>query len=395
MTNDNTIDGKKSPALAGQEELNGGLIFSGKVRDFQPNNQTICDGIFAATKRPLSTDITTHVPGFAEAINGTMGKDVEQRQFDAMADVFFNDGAAENDNASPTSYSDSGEFPVWHLPQDLQRVVNVVSSAYNADPVAAWVSMLGVAMACLGKSCRGYFGNGKYLNWPTGWFVLVGMPGTNKSPIIDWFTRYLREEERSAYHRYCQELAQWKSQPKKARRGEEPKHKSLVAENITDERLFQKCCDNNGKLFWLGDEFDGLLGGLVVAHHVAWSPEQFQESAQETMLQVDGIHDQLFGDVFQVEAFHLVGLSAGRTVVAHILIAAVLANVHVDIHHRLVWHAPYLLEMHPSDVFLNILTRLADFSVREGFAQLGQQLDVSQQLPVGQCLESFLRCGAI
>lgn len=262
MTNDNTIDGKKSPALAGQEDLNGGLVFSGKVKDFQPNNQTICDGIFAATKRPLSTDITTHVPGFAEAINGTMSNDAGQSQFDAMADEFFNDGAAENDNASPISYSDSGEFPVWHLPQDLQRVVNVVSSAYNADPVAAWVSMLGVAMACLGKSCRGYFGNGKYLNWPTGWFVLVGMPGTNKSPIIDWFTRYLREEERSAYHRYCQELAQWKSQPKKARRGEEPKHKSLVAENITDERFFQKCCENNGKLFWLGDEFDGLLGGL-------------------------------------------------------------------------------------------------------------------------------------
>ena len=197
------------------------------------------------------------------AENHDLQDDEQQRQWDEQANAYFGDEAANERQTSPTSRSnsDSETFPVWHLPKDLQRVVNVVSSAYNADPVAAWVSMLAVAMASLGKSCRGYFGNGKYLNWPTGWFVLVGRPGTNKSPIIDWFARYLREEERNAYHRYCQELAQWRSLPKK-QRGEEPKHRSLVAENITDERLFQKCCENNGKLFWLGGEFDGLLGGL-------------------------------------------------------------------------------------------------------------------------------------
>ena len=193
----------------------------------------------------------------------TTSDEAQQSEWDRMADEFFADGEEGKQESTPTKKGLPDSFPVWHMPAGLQRVVCVVSKAYNADPTAAWISLLAVAMASLGKSCKGHFGNGKYDNWPTGWFVLVGSPGTDKSPIINWFARYLRQEEREAYKRYQAELAQWKSKstPKKER-GEEPKHRSLIAENVTDERLFQKCCENNGKLFWLGDEFDGLIGGL-------------------------------------------------------------------------------------------------------------------------------------
>lgn len=260
MTNDNTIDGKKSPALAGQEEMNGGLVFSGKVRDFQPNNQTICDGIFAAAKRPLSTDITTHIPGFAEAINGTMSNDAEQRQFDAMADEFFNGGAAENDKASPTSYDNlPNSFPTFHLPDDLKTIVDAVCKNRNADPAGAWASLLAVSGAALGKTCLGHFGSDT--DWGALWWVLNGGPGTNKSPIVKFFIHPLRQYERDAYDRYCADLEQWASVPKKDR-GDEPRLKSLVADGITPEKFFMKCCDNGGAIFWAVDEFDGLINSL-------------------------------------------------------------------------------------------------------------------------------------
>lgn len=249
---------QKSPARAGQGLA--GDYFSGKDTEFQPTNQTFFDGIFEPTKKDKSGVISTHLPGFAEAMRGTTSTMTQQRQWDAMADDFFNDGEAESDNASPTGYGDmQNTFPSYHLPDELKAIVGAVCKNRNADPAGAWASLLAVAGASLGKTCLGHFGSDT--DWGALWWVLDGGPGTNKSPIVKFFISPLRRYEREAYDRYCADLEQWASIPKKDR-GDEPRLKSLVADNITDERFFAKCCDNGGAIFWAVDEFDGLINGL-------------------------------------------------------------------------------------------------------------------------------------
>lgn len=161
---------------------------------------------------------------------------------------------------SPTSCGDTrNTFPTDHLPDELKAVVDAVCKNRNADPAGAWASLLAVSGASLGKSCLGHFGSDT--DWGALWWVLDGGPGTNKSPIVSFFVNPLRRYERDAHDRYCADYEQWASIPKKDR-GDAPRLKSLIADNITDERFFAKCYDNGGAIFWAVDEFDGLVNGL-------------------------------------------------------------------------------------------------------------------------------------
>lgn len=161
---------------------------------------------------------------------------------------------------SPTSYGDTrNTFPTDHLPDELKAVVDAVCKNRNADPDGAWASLLAVSGASLGKSCLGHFGSDT--DWGALWWVLDGGPGTNKSPIAKFFINPLRQYERDAHDRYCADYEQWASIPKKDR-GDAPRLKSLIADNITDERFFAKCYDNGGAIFWAVDEFDGLINSL-------------------------------------------------------------------------------------------------------------------------------------
>ena len=194
----------------------------------------------SAGARPIKSPLSTHIQGFAQLMSATA-----------------NEAQPE---ASPTSYGDTrNTFPTDHLPDELKAVVDAVCKNRNADPAGAWASLLAVAGASLGKSCLGHFGSDT--DYPALWWVLNGGPGTNKSPVTKFFTHPLRQYERDAYDRYCADLEQWASVPKKDR-GDEPRLKSLIADGITDEKFFMKCCDNGGAIFWAVDEFDGLINSL-------------------------------------------------------------------------------------------------------------------------------------
>ena len=168
---------------------------------------------------------------------------------------------AERSKGSTTSYSDMpNTFPTDHLPDDRKIMVDAVCKNRNADPAGAWASLLAVSGASLGKSCLGHFGSDT--DWGALWWVLNGFSGSaQKSPTVSFFVSPLRQYERDAYDRYCADLEQWANVPKKDR-GDEPRLKSLIADGITDEKFFMKCCDNGGAIFWMVDELDGLVCGL-------------------------------------------------------------------------------------------------------------------------------------
>lgn len=214
--------------------------------------------------RPLQNCISTHIEGFAEAMRGLASDEVQQNEWDKTADEFYSDESTTT-TPDPSIFMEATKggvnnpFPTYHLPEYLHEVVKAVCAFHNADPAAAWASVLAVAGAALGKSCRGHFGS--YLNWPSCWWVLNGAPGANKSPVTSFFIHPLRLQEREAHARYIAEKDEWTKRPKD-QRGEQPRYKSLIADGITDEQFFGKCYDNGGKLFWCRDEFDGLINGL-------------------------------------------------------------------------------------------------------------------------------------
>lgn len=234
--------------------------------------ENVTQDIFAATTREKAGHTIGYkglpskyekpkITGQMGSMSGTASCDAGQSQFDAMADEFFNDGAAENDNASPTSYSDlPNTFPTDCLPDDIIKIAEAVAASRNADIAGVYASMLAVAGASLGKSCLGHFEDDK--DYGALWWVLVGEPGFGrKSPTVGVIAEPLTAKEREAYKRYCCEHAKWSNTPAKER-SDEPRLKSLIADNITDERFFAKCYDNNGTVLWLVDELDELIGGL-------------------------------------------------------------------------------------------------------------------------------------
>ena len=234
------IEKRKSPALGAGRNLytNEDDDYSAKVAQNVDTHKKSTPK--SAGSRPIKSPLSTHIQGFAQLMSATA-----------------NEAQPE---ASPTSYGDTrNTFPTDHLPDELKAVVDAVCKNRNADPAGAWASLLAVAGASLGKSCLGHFGSDT--DYPALWWVLNGGPGTNKSPIAKFFIEPLRRYEREAYDRYCADLEQLASVPKKDR-GDEPRLKSLIADGITDEKFFMKCCDNGGAIFWARDEFDGLIGGL-------------------------------------------------------------------------------------------------------------------------------------
>jgi len=201
--------------------------------------------IFASTK-PRAIGVPLGMPRRVLINQPTATKDEKQEM--------------ERGKASTTNYSNMpNTFPTDHLPDELKTIVDAVCRNRNADPAGAWASLLAVSGASLGKSCIGHFGSDT--DWGALWWVLNGGPGTNKSPIVKFFIHPLRQYERDAYDRYCADLEQWASVPKKDR-GDEPRLKSLIADGITDEKFFMKCCDNGGAIFWAVDEFDGLINSF-------------------------------------------------------------------------------------------------------------------------------------
>lgn len=161
------------------------------------------------------------------------------------------------DTKAPTD--DLKEFPIWGLPDDVQRIIKEVADGYQCDPSIVTAAILSAAGTALGKSVVGISDN--YRNHPALWFVIVGKASSGKSAPVEWVYKPLMEYEIAEHNRYKAERMQWELLPKETR-GEVPRLHSRIAGNITDEKLLYKLADNKGALCWKHDEFATLLGGM-------------------------------------------------------------------------------------------------------------------------------------
>ena len=100
-------------------------------------------------------------------------------------------------------------FPVNSLPEPLLSFVKEVSDVYSVPPEFPACAVLGAGSAAIQKKI--HLHNGKYINFPQLWLMLVAPPGVGKSEPLKIAFRKLSEIDKTSYDFYIQEMEQWKS----------------------------------------------------------------------------------------------------------------------------------------------------------------------------------------
>ncbi len=162
-------------------------------------------------------------------------------------------------NPSTIPTEDLKEFPVWGLPEELQRVIKTVAEGYQCSPSIPTAAILSAAGTAMGKSAIGRFDN--YITYPANWFAIVGKASSGKTGAAERIYKPLMDYEEKAYNDYLEEREAYNRQPKD-QRGEPPRLHSRIEGLMTDEKLLYKLGQNNGALCWKHGELEALFGGM-------------------------------------------------------------------------------------------------------------------------------------
>ena len=158
-------------------------------------------------------------------------------------------------NGFPPPAKDLIEFPLWGLPQELQKVINDVAKGYKCSPTVPAVAMLATAAGAIGKGAESIIDN--HHNYPSVWPIIVGTPSASKSSPSSFFTDILDEADEQAENTYNAELANWING---GRKGHEPKLYQRVIGVTSDEMMLKILAENNGTGFLKLDEFATMAG---------------------------------------------------------------------------------------------------------------------------------------
>ena len=164
-------------------------------------------------------------------------------------------------------------LPPWKrglLPPAMEDLANALAGQLLVEPTAPAVAMLAAVSAVLAHRKLAVAPEPANAGWeetPVLWAVLVGPPGSGKTPIIReaakplWaIEQTLAEENRLAQEEYEQELLEWQA-AKKGERGEKPKPpvpRRLVVGDATPEKL-ASILEGNPAVLAVVDELKGLL----------------------------------------------------------------------------------------------------------------------------------------
>ncbi len=157
------------------------------------------------------------------------------------------------------------------VPEVLEKLAVALAGRLLIDPLAFVMAALAGVSAVLGHKGVTIFPDHENLSWEESlvlWVVLIGPPGSGKTPILREATkplwaieRSLSESNRLALEKYEEELLHWKNTPKKELQGPKPKppaSQRLVVSDITPEKL-AAILEQNPAVLLEVDELKGLF----------------------------------------------------------------------------------------------------------------------------------------
>ena len=151
-------------------------------------------------------------------------------------------------------------FPVNSLPEPLLSFVKEVSDVYSVPPEFPACAVLGAVSAAIQKKI--HLHNGKYINFPQLWLMLVAPPGVGKSEPLKIAFRKLSEIDKMSYDFYIQEMEQWKSDCITARKEKtteppKPTYRQYLINDFTPESLYSTMFQNENSITLFRDELSG------------------------------------------------------------------------------------------------------------------------------------------
>lgn len=151
-------------------------------------------------------------------------------------------------------------FPVSVLPEPLSSFVREVSEVYSVPPEFPACAVLCAVSASVQKKI--HLHNGKYINYPQLWLMLVAPPGVGKSEPLSLAFRKLTEWDKTSYEKYQEQMDNWKTECATARKDKsaeptKPTYRQYLINDFTPESLYSTMFQNEYSITLFRDELSG------------------------------------------------------------------------------------------------------------------------------------------
>jgi hypothetical protein len=151
-------------------------------------------------------------------------------------------------------------FPLAVLPGPIADYVGQCAWATNSPPDFVAVPLLGIAAGCLGAA-RALAITRDHVQPATLFTMVVGLPGTGKSPALERVVDPVEANERKNFERWRRLLAAWQEEDPEVR-GDKPQPRRLLIDDTTTEALMRTLHGNQRGLIMVRDELSALVAGL-------------------------------------------------------------------------------------------------------------------------------------
>lgn len=152
------------------------------------------------------------------------------------------------------------QFPAGVLPAALEDYAAQCADATNSPPDFVAVPLLALAAGCLGAS-RSVGITRDHVQPATLFALVVGLPGTGKSPALERVTDPLEEADRRNFDAFKSALEAWKEADPETR-GERPSPRRILVDDTTSEALMKTLCANPRGSVMVRDEMSALVAGF-------------------------------------------------------------------------------------------------------------------------------------
>jgi putative DNA primase/helicase len=156
-------------------------------------------------------------------------------------------------------------FPVRMLPHPFCTFVDDIADRLQAPPDFIAIPLLVAAATMLGREWR--IAPKRHDDWterPCLWGVVIGNPGSMKSPASTEATRHVRKMQAEAWERYKLAHKEWMRRQQQAGEGDdhEPTLDALIVNDTTVEALVKTLAQNPRGVMLYRDELSGWFAGM-------------------------------------------------------------------------------------------------------------------------------------
>ena len=164
------------------------------------------------------------------------------------------------------SKADAGIAPIDVMPVELRQLVMELSNKYKFPIDYSITCILYCVSLCIGKQYKATV-KSKWHETVNLYMAIVAAPGAMKTPVLNFFTKPIKEQDANNYKEYIGKHAQWEASKKAATKDNpfnepEPVWKQSLVSDFTTEALICVLQNATGGSGVCSDELAGFFNNL-------------------------------------------------------------------------------------------------------------------------------------